>query len=248
MKITQEVRAFAMDQAGRRCECTGQNCRHHLRGARCKRGLRGDDWKVYWRRENAGVTRDNIEAWCLECFANNFEVPSETVALLAADIFGYAGLYEQDRRRAITLKSVLRDAVARAAETYGGRLVLDRLDDDVLAEFPTSLKAVDAARSLVSGFRELAQRLNLEPPELCAAIHWGEVTRWRNGLLAGEAVDLATSARCKAAPRQLVLTEPAAAPLKGTPDLEPISESTTEELESVGGIWSLPLRPSPPTA
>ena len=86
MKITQELRAFAMEQAGRRCECTGSACRHHLRGGRCKRGLRGDDWKVYWRAESGGANRDNIEAWCPECFANNFVAPSETVALLALNI------------------------------------------------------------------------------------------------------------------------------------------------------------------
>ena len=98
MKITQDVRAFAMEQAGRRCECTGANCRHHLSGARCKRGLRGDQWKVFWRTEDGGLNRENIQAWCLECFANNFEVPREQVALLATEIFGYARLLEEDRR------------------------------------------------------------------------------------------------------------------------------------------------------
>ena len=116
MRITQEIRAFAMEQAGRRCECIGNACRHHLRGARCKHGLRRDEWKVFWRTENGGPTRDNIEAWCFECFANNFEPPRETVALLALEIVGYMGLLADDQRRAVTLRSVLRDAVERAAK------------------------------------------------------------------------------------------------------------------------------------
>lgn len=241
VKITQEVRAFAMQQAGRRCECTGQNCRHHLRGARCKRGLRGDQWKVYWRDEAGGVARENIEAWCLDCFANNFEVPRETVALLAADIGGYARLREEDRRRAITLKSVLRDAADRAAREYRGRLVLDRLDDDVLVEFPSSSDALAALRSLSTGFQEIAGRLDLQVPELCGAIHYGEVTRWRNGLLAGDAVEIAMSVRSAARLGRVVLTEPAVASLKGSVELEPIPEDEGTELPPIGGMWALRL-------
>lgn len=241
MKITQEVRAFAMQQAGRRCECTGANCRHHLRGARCKRGLRGDQWKVYWRSEKGGVTRENIEAWCLDCFSGNFEVPHETVALLALDIAGYAHLIEEEQRRAITLKSVLRDAAERAAKEYRGRLVLDRLDDDVLVEFATSRDAVAAVQSLCSGFREIVLRLDLPVPDLCGAIHSGEVTRWRNGFLAGDAVDVTASVRCIAGVGQIVLTEAAVAPLKGGVELEPMPEPCATELPAVGGMWALRL-------
>ncbi|MGD2045370.1 MAG: hypothetical protein PVJ80_08350 [Gemmatimonadota bacterium] len=241
MKITQDVRAFAMEQAGRRCECTGKNCRHHLSGARCKRGLRGDDWKVFWRKEDGGLTRENIEAWCLECFSNNFEVPKESVALLATDIFAYARLLEEDRRRAITLKSVLRDAADRAAQAHHGRLVLDRLDDDVLAEFPTSSEAVQAAQNLRAGFAELAVRLDLPVPDLCGAIHYGEVTRWRNGLLAGEAVSVAASVRCVAELGRIVLTGPAAEAVKGKVELEPMSEQASADLPPVGDLWALRL-------
>lgn len=241
MKITQELKAFAMEQAGRRCECAGDRCRHHLRGARCKRGLRGDDWKVYWRTEGGGATRDNIEAWCLECFSNNFDVPSESVALLATEIAGYGRLMEEDRRRAITLKSVLRDAADLAAREHGGRLVLDRLDDDVLVEFPTSRDAVASARTLSEGFRRLAERLDLEAPDICGAIHCGEVTRWRSGLLAGDAVDIMASIRSLAGIGQIVVTEPAVASLKGSVELEPIEPDGASELPAVGGFWALGL-------
>ena len=104
LKITAEVRALAIELAGRRCECTGGNCRHHRGGARCRHGLRGDEWKVYWRSEDGGASRENIEAWCLQCFENNFEVPRERVALLAADIAGFGRLLEDDYRRAIPLQ------------------------------------------------------------------------------------------------------------------------------------------------
>lgn len=241
MKITQEVRAAALERAGRRCECTGSNCRHHLRAARCKRGLRSDEWKVFWRTEAGGATRDNLEAWCLECFANNFEVPRETVALLASDIVGYARLMEEDSWRAITLKSALRDAAKGVARQHHGRVVLDRRDDDVLVEFGTSREAVEAARGLRSAFQEIALRLDLPAPELRAAIHCGEVTRWRNGFLAGDTVEVTTRFRGIAGAGQIVLTGPAAAPLKGSVELEPVAEDAANGLPPVGEVWALRL-------
>jgi class 3 adenylate cyclase len=203
--------------------------------------LRGDEWKVFWRTESGGVTRENIEAWCLDCFAGNFEAPRETVALLASDIAGYGRLIEEDRRRAVTMKSVLRDAAERAANAYGGRVVLDRLDDDVLLEFASSREAVEAARNLCSSFREIALRLDLAVPELCGAIHFGEVTRWRNGFLVGDAVELMARVRCIALEGRIVLTESAVTPLGGKVELEPVAEGEGAELPDVGGIWALLL-------
>ena len=241
MKITQEVRAFAAEQAERRCECSGGSCRHHLPNSRCKRGLRGDQWKVYWRSQDGGVTRDNIEAWCLDCFANNFEVPHETVVLLAPDIAGFARLYREDQRKAITLRSVLRDAADRAAGPRRGRMVLDRLDDDVLLEFAKSWDAVQAAHALRSDFRDMTRRLDLPTPDLCGAIHRGKVTRWRNGLLVGDAVEIATQIREIAAEGQLLLTDDAAEPIRSKMELEAIPEAAAREISSDGGIWALPI-------
>ena len=240
MRITQEVKAFAIEQAERRCECTGDKCRHHLRGARCKRGLRGDQWKVFWRTETGGLTRENIEAWCIECFSNNFETPRETVALLALDIAGHGRLMEEDAWRAITLKSILRDAAARAAREHRGGMVMNRSDDDVLVAFATSVDAVDAARSLSSTFREMAQRLNLATPDLRGAIHCGEVTRWRNGMLVGEATEVARSLPGIADRGQIVLTEPAVAPLGPGIELEPIADGEGEG-HRLGRMWALRL-------
>lgn len=239
MKLTQELKAFAMQQAGRRCECTGNNCRHHLKGSRCKRGLRGDQWKVYWRSEGAGATRDNIEAWCLDCFGNNFEVPSETVALFSPDIFAYARLLEEDRRKAITLRSILRDAADRTASGLRGRLVLDRLEDDVLLEFPTIQEAVEAARGLSATFRELATRLELDVPELRGGMHAGQVTRWRSGLLVGDAVEVTTSIRSVADLGQVVISGAAAEGLLGKVELEPVTRPAGVDLPDIGEIWAL---------
>ncbi len=241
MKITPEVRAFAMEQAGRRCECTGENCRHHLRGARCKRGLRGNQWKVFWHSESGGATRDNIEAWCLECFDNNFEAPRESVGILSVDIAEYARLLEEDEWSAVTLRSALRDAAHRAAREHGGDVVLARADDDVLLRFRTSPEAVDAAMGLSSSFKEIVSRLNLGVPELHGAIHYGEVIPWRSGLIVGDAVEITTRLRGLAAQGQIVLTEPAAAALEESHELEPIEADLDEQVSSAGRLQALRL-------
>jgi hypothetical protein len=240
VNITPELKAFAIEQAARRCECSGAGCRHHLKGQRCKRGLRGDQWKVYWRSEAGGVTRENIQAWCLECFANNFQAPRETVALLALDIVGFASLFAEDQWRAMTLKSALRDAARGAAVDFGGRAVLDRAEDDVLLELPTSVVAVEAARKLRSSFRDVALRLNVEVPEICGAIHCGEVTRWRSGVLVGDAVEVTVKARGRAGAGQLVVTASAAEPLSGKFALEPMAAESPEPASN-GEIWALQL-------
>ena len=240
VNITPETKAFALEQASRRCECAGTNCRHHLKGQRCKRGLRGDQWKVYWRTETGGVTRENIQAWCLDCFGSNFQVPRETVALLTLDIVGFPSLLAEDQWRAMTLKSVLRDAARGAARDHGGRTVLDRADDDVLLELPTSLVAVEAARSLRSSFQSLAVRLNVQVPEIRGAVHCGEVTRWRSGVLVGDAIAIAMRVRSRAGVGQLAITATAAEPLREKLQLEPMQDESPEGALP-GEIWVLQL-------
>jgi len=70
--ITDEMRTQVLERAGRRCECVSAKCRHHRKGTRCPKGLRPNEWKIYYRTEAAGANLWNLEAWCLACFDNNF--------------------------------------------------------------------------------------------------------------------------------------------------------------------------------
>ena len=72
MEITDAMRQEVLERSGRRCECQSKNCRHHRPSARCKNGLRGSEWKIYYRTEAAGANLWNLEAWCLRCFENNY--------------------------------------------------------------------------------------------------------------------------------------------------------------------------------
>jgi class 3 adenylate cyclase len=240
MQITDEVRAQVQAMAGRRCECHGDQCRHHLKGARCKRGLRGDQWKIFWRTESGGLDRGNIEAWCLECFSNNFAVPTETLALLSSDIAQYARILDEDQRRAITLRSVFRDVANRIATDARGRLV-DNMPDNILLEFARASDAFAAARKLSAAFHETTQKLDLPTPPLRAGLHCGEVTRWRNGYLAGEAIESATKIRTLAPAGRIVLSDPVVAELGKADEMEPVPEEGVRDLPDVTACWALPL-------
>ena len=181
------------------------------------------------------MTRENIQAWCLDCFDNNFDVPREAVALLFLDIVGYDEIAREDHRQAVTLKSVLRDCAAAAANANKGRLVLDRLDDDILVEFPKGRHALHATQNVVPSFRDLVGRLNLAVPEIRGAIHYGEATRWRSGILVGEAVDLISQAAAVAEGGQVVVTAPAVPLIRLGIDLEPVSTDRLADQE----VWAL---------
>ena len=204
-RITEEARAHARAQAEGRCECQEANCRHHRAGARCPRGLRGDRWKVYWRSENGGIARENIEAWCQECFKNNFTVPTSTVTILCSGISGYGGLVDDDRRKALTLTSVFRDAADRVADDKQGRL-LRTVTAEVWLEFPNSAVAMDAARDLETQFHEYSRRLNLPAPRVCSGIHCAEVTRSRTGDFVGDTLPVAALVKGAAEAGQIVVS------------------------------------------
>ena len=78
MEITEKMRGEVLTRASRRCECQGPNCKHHRKGGRCKNGLRGWDWKIYWRTEGGAAQAWNLEAWCNTCFDNNFPKPERS--------------------------------------------------------------------------------------------------------------------------------------------------------------------------
>jgi len=72
MEIIDAMRDEVLKRAGRRCECVSGQCRHHRQDARCPRGLRAREWKIYYRTESAGAALWNLEAWCADCFTNNY--------------------------------------------------------------------------------------------------------------------------------------------------------------------------------
>jgi hypothetical protein len=66
--IDSKTRKSLLDRAARRCECQNPECRHHLAGRRCPRGLRAGEWYVVVRERGAGNKLWNLWAMCSECF------------------------------------------------------------------------------------------------------------------------------------------------------------------------------------
>jgi len=65
-----KTRKALLSRAARRCECQNPECRHHLAGRRCPRGLREGEWYVVVREKGAGEKLWNLLAMCSECFMN----------------------------------------------------------------------------------------------------------------------------------------------------------------------------------
>lgn len=208
-RITEELRARTRERAGGRCECEGSNCRHHRSEARCKNGLRTDDWKIYWHSEKAGDDPGNLEAWCLTCFGNNFEVPTHQVTLLRSELADRYAIEEEDPRQAVTLRSVLRDAGVSLASERGGQVV-ETVRDDLLIEFALPEDALQAARDLQARFHEHAAKLELPDVPLSSGIHAGAVRKSRTGDVFGDALSIASLVERLATAGQVVISDPVA--------------------------------------
>lgn len=68
--VTEATRQALLERSRRRCECQSPRCRHHRGGARCRNGLRGDEWEVVMREEGAGEKLWNLLAVCPTCYPN----------------------------------------------------------------------------------------------------------------------------------------------------------------------------------
>lgn len=235
-KITDELRARVRARADNRCECQGSECRHHRRGARCKRGLRGDQWKIFWHSEKAGEDPKNLEAWCLECFENNFTIPTHEVTLLRTELAVDSTLEETEPRKVVTLRSVLRDTGNVLATEQNGRLV-DSIPDELWIEFETPDDALDAARMLESKFHLQTARLNLPRVRLCSGIHTGQVRKSRTGEIFGEALAIAAMLEGMASAGQIVISDPVAGHFGTRVTLEGLGPVRAELLEEAVDCW-----------
>ena len=96
-------------------------------------------------------------------------------ALLSADVHGYSRLMGQDEAATLRALAACRDLIATRVEAYGGRVV-DSPGDNVLAEFGSVVKAVEAAVEIQVALAERnAVRDQNEQMEFRIGIHLGDV-------------------------------------------------------------------------
>ncbi|GLS20682.1 adenylate cyclase [Labrys miyagiensis] len=95
-------------------------------------------------------------------------------AILAADVAGYGRLVDHDEERAVGALREHLDAVLPIIADYGGR-VIDTAGDGILAEFPSAVRATEAAIAI----QRRAEDLDADVPA-------GERMRFRIGINVGD--------------------------------------------------------------
>jgi len=121
------------------------------------------------------------------------------VAILSADAVGYSRLTAQDEAGAVRAIALQREVLSAGVERYGGRVV-DAVGDNLLAEFPSVVKAVQCA---IEAQSELAVHNAGLPPdaqlELRIGIHLGDVIV-DGPRIAGDGVNVAARIQERATP------------------------------------------------
>ena len=115
------------------------------------------------------------------------------VAILSADAAGYSRLTAEDEVEAVRAVALQREVLSAGVERHGGRVV-DAVGDNLLAEFPSVVKAVQCAievqGKLVANKARLALRIG---------IHLGDVIV-DGGRIAGSSVNVAARIQEQATP------------------------------------------------
>jgi class 3 adenylate cyclase len=115
------------------------------------------------------------------------------IAILSADAVGYSRLTAEDEVEAVRAVALQREVLSAGVERHGGRVV-DAVGDNLLAEFPSVVKAVwcaiEAQGKLAASKAPLALRIG---------IHLGDVIV-DGGRIAGTSVNVAARIQEKARP------------------------------------------------
>ena len=112
-------------------------------------------------------------------------------AILSADVVGYGKLMADDDPATVTTLQEYRAAIARLIERHGGRVV-NAPGDNILAEFPSAIEAVQCADEIQKDL----QGRNLELPserrmEFRIGVNLGDVIEEEDGTIYGDGVNIA---------------------------------------------------------
>jgi adenylate cyclase len=128
------------------------------------------------------------------------------VAIVSADVEGYARLMRADEPATLRLLSTHREVSDRQIHKQGGRIA-NTAGDSILAEFPSAVVALQCAL----GILERIEAINREIPEdrrvaFRMGLHVGEVTV-KNGDLFGDGVNIAARMQSLAQPGSVCVSE-----------------------------------------
>ena len=112
-------------------------------------------------------------------------------AIMSADVVGYSRLMADDEAATVATLREFREAIGRVIERHKGRVV-NAPGDNILADFPSAVEAVEAATEL----QQVLKGRNLELPsdrrmEFRIGVNLGDVIEEADGTIYGDGVNIA---------------------------------------------------------
>ncbi len=123
------------------------------------------------------------------------EVKRKLAAILSADVVGYGRLMQDDEVATVAILQEYRAAIGRVIERHKGRVV-NAPGDNILAEFPSAVEAVQAACEIQQVLK--GHNLELGPErrmEFRIGLNLGDVIEEEDGTIYGDGVNIAARIR-----------------------------------------------------
>ena len=140
-------------------------------------------------------------------------------ALISADVVGYSRLMAEDEIATIRALTTCRQKIAQVVQDNGGRLV-DFVGDNMLAEFTSTLDAVQCADRIHQTVEALNQRFPAQRRlAFRIGIHLGEVAAGGEHIY-GEGVNIAARLEALAPPGGICISDMVFKQIHGKLDLD----------------------------
>ena len=140
-------------------------------------------------------------------------LPHRLAAIWFADVAGYSARAAEDESGALQLIEILQALSRETVRRYEGRIV-KFIGDAVLAEFPSTALAVQAAAALSTDY-VVQSAASGQAHSLTLGVHVGDVAVSSEGDLHGDAVNAAARIQEAAAPGQVVVSQDVWRQLRG---------------------------------
>ena len=155
-------------------------------------------------------------------------------AVWFADVVGYSARAAEDECGALQLVEILQALSRESVRRYEGRIV-KFVGDAVLAEFPSTALAVQAAVALSRAYLEQSVATG-HPHNLTVGVHVGDVAVGFDGDLYGDAVNAAARIQEAAEPGQVVASQDVWRQLRGRREFcfEPLGDRSLKGVGPIG--------------
>jgi branched-chain amino acid transport system substrate-binding protein len=129
-------------------------------------------------------------------------------AILSADVVGYSRLMGEDEQATVDTLKQYQQAIGRVIDRHMGRIV-DAPGDNILAEFPSAVEAVNGAVEI----QKVLEGRNLELPserrmEFRIGVNLGDVIEDDSGIIFGDGVNIAARMEALAEPGGICISSP----------------------------------------